>query len=53
MLHTKLKAPRYEALIKKLAGKIQKTLDYCRDAAKQCSDLRITQERVEIVELNE
>ena len=53
VLHTKLKEPRYEALIKKLAGKIQKTLDYCRDAAKQCSDLRITQERVEIVELNE
>lgn len=53
MLHTKLKEPRYEALIEKLAGKIQETLDYCRDAAKKCSDLRITQERVEIAEMNE
>ena len=40
--------PRFAALIEELAGKLQETLDYCRDAAEKRSDLRITQQRVEI-----
>ena len=40
--------PQFAALIEELAGKIQETLDYCRDAAEKRSDLRITQQRVEI-----
>ena len=48
ILGTKPKEPRYIQLIEDLAGKIQETLDYCRDVAEKRSDLRITQERVEI-----
>ena len=51
VLHVKPKEPRFEALTEELAGKIQETLDYCRNAAEQRSDLLITQERVEIVQL--
>lgn len=48
VLHTKPKEPRFVPLIAELAGKIQETLDYCRDVADKRSDLRITQNRVEI-----
>ena len=48
ILHVKPKEPRYVPLVEKLAGKIQNTLDYCRDVAEKRSDLRITQEKVEI-----
>ena len=48
ILHSKPKEPRYAALIEELAGKIQQTLDYCKDVAEKRSDLRITQQQVEI-----
>lgn len=51
VLHVQPKEPRFDALIHDLAGKIQQTLDYCRDVAEKRSDLRITQERVEVVRL--
>lgn len=51
VLYTKPKEPRFVPLIAELAGKIQETLDYCRDVADKRSDLRITQNRVEIQEL--
>ena len=51
VLHVKPKEPRFKELIEELAGKIQETLDYCRNVAKERSDLRISPERVEIVEL--
>ena len=53
ILHTLPKEPRYVPLIEELAGKIQKTLDYCRDVAAKRSDLRITQERVVVKGLSE
>ncbi len=53
VLYTKPKAPEYRELIRKLADKIQTTLDYCREAAAARSDLRITQTEVRIVELEE
>ena len=43
------KEARFVALIEDLAGKIQKTLDYCRDVSERRSDLRLTLERVQIV----
>lgn len=46
ILHVKPKEPRFQGLVEKLAGKIQETLDYCRDVAEKRSDLRITQEKV-------
>ena len=36
------------ALVEDLTQKIQETLDYCRDVACKRSDLRITQEKIEI-----
>lgn len=45
------KEPRFVALIEELAGKIQLTLDYCRDVALKRSDLRIYQETIEIEQL--
>ena len=49
-LHTKPKEPRFVPIIETLAQKIQNTLDYCRDVAQKRSDLRITQQRVVIVQ---
>ena len=49
ILRVKPKEPRFVPLIEELAGKIQETLDYCRDVAEKRSDLRITQRLVEIV----
>ena len=51
VLITRPKEPRYIDLIDAQADKIQRTLDYCREAALKRSDLRITQEKVEIVRL--
>lgn len=48
ILRSKPKEPRFAALIEDLAGKIQQTLDYCRDVAEKRSNMRITQQRVEI-----
>ncbi len=52
VLHVKPKEPRFVALIEKLAEKIQRTLDYCRDVALKRSELRILQEKVTIVWLD-
>ena len=46
VLWVKPKEPRFTALVEDLAGKIQQTLDYCRDVAAARSDLRITQKSV-------
>lgn len=46
VLYAKPIEPRYVPLVEDVAGKIQKTLDYCRGAAQARSDLRITQEEV-------
>ena len=51
ILHVRPKESRFVALIEELAGKIQQTLDYCRDVAERRSDLRIMQERIVIVRL--
>lgn len=51
VLYVKPEEPRFEALVEKLAGKIQETLDYCRNVAEKRSDLRIAPERVEIAKL--
>lgn len=45
ILRVKPIAPKYIQLIEALNEKIQHTLDYCRRAAEQRSDLRITQRR--------
>lgn len=45
VLHVRPKTPEFVPLIDELNGKIQQTLDYCRRAAEERSDLRITQER--------
>lgn len=47
ILHVKLKEPRYGALVDDLAGKLQETLDYCRDVAGKRSDMTIHQQNVE------
>ena len=46
LLWTRPKEPRFSALIEALSGKIQETLDYCREVAEKRSDLRITQKQV-------
>ncbi|MBR1628438.1 MAG: HD domain-containing protein [Lachnospiraceae bacterium] len=46
ILHVRPKEPRFRALVEALAGKLQETLDYCRDVAEKRSDLRITQKRI-------
>ena len=51
VLHVRPKEPRFDALINDLAGKIQQTLDYCRDVAEKRSNLRITQERVAVEQI--
>lgn len=48
ILVVKPKSPEYVPLIETLNGKIQETLDYCRRAAQERSNLRITQIRSEI-----
>ena len=48
-LYTSPKSPEYVPLLEELAGKIQNTLDYCRDVAAKRSDLRIRQEKVIIL----
>ena len=53
VLHVHPKEPRFLPLVETLAGKIQETLDYCRDVAAKRSDLRLTQRRVEIVLMDE
>lgn len=50
-LLVKPKAPEYVPLIEELNRKIQKTLDYCRSAAEERSNLRISQLRSEIIYL--
>ena len=51
VLHTKPKSPRYRELVSILAGKVQETLDYCRDVVdKRSSEFCITQKKVEIEE---
>ena len=47
------KSPEYVPLIETLNGKVQQTLDYCRRAAQERSNLRITQTRSEIVYEND
>ena len=49
ILVVKPKSPEYVPLIETLNGKIQETLDYCRRAAQERSNLRITQIRSEVV----
>ncbi len=46
ILYIRLKEARFEGLVRKLAKKIQSTLDYCREVTEQRSDLHITQKRV-------
>ena len=53
VLYTKPIAPEYRELIQKLADKIRKTLDYCREVASSRSDFRITQNSVKIIEIEE
>lgn len=53
ILHVKPIEPRFVELVEELAGKIQNTLDYCRDVAGKRSDLRIPQEKVEIFRLDQ
>ena len=48
LLYVRPKAPEFVPLIEEVRKKIQQTLDECRRAAEACSDLRITQEQVEI-----
>ncbi|MBO6215769.1 MAG: hypothetical protein J6N76_09640 [Lachnospiraceae bacterium] len=48
ILHVHTDNEEYKRLIEKLAGKVQKTLDYCRDVAEKRSDFSIDQERVRI-----
>lgn len=52
LLRAKPKEARFIPMIEDLAEKIQKTLDYCRDVTERRSDLRITQERVQIIWLH-
>lgn len=46
ILYSRPKTPEFIPLIEKLADKIQKTLDYCREVAEKTSDFRITQSEV-------
>ena len=48
VLLVKPKEPKYVPLVEAVNEKIQETLDYCRRAAEERSDLRITQTRSEI-----
>lgn len=53
VLYTKPKEPKYRKLIRDLANKIEKTLDYCRKVVSLRSDFQITQTCVRIVEIEE
>jgi len=53
VLYTKPKEPKYRGLIRRLADKIQETLDYCRKVAGSRSGFRITQTCVKIIEIEE
>ena len=46
ILRARPKEPRFMDLINDLAGKIQGTLDYCRNVAQKRCELKITQEKV-------
>ena len=46
ILHVRPIEPRFEALVEDLRGKLQETLDYCRNVAEARSDFRITQKEV-------
>ena len=46
VLVVKPKEPRFVDLIEDLAGKVQETLDYCREVADKMSDLSIFQKRI-------
>ena len=48
-LHVKPKEPRFIPMIDDCAQKIRDTLNYCRDVAIRRSDLKITQEKVEVI----
>ena len=48
ILSVRLKEPRFQELVEELAGKVQHTLDYCREAAQQRPELGIRQETVKI-----
>lgn len=48
VLHAKPIAEKYIPLIETLNGKIQQTLDYCRDVAERRSEFRITQKISEV-----
>lgn len=43
--------PRFVELVDVLAGKIQQTLDYCREVSLKRSNLQITQQKLEIIPL--
>ena len=53
VLYTKPKAPKYRALIRELADKVQQTLDYCREVADSRSDFCISQKSVTIIEIED
>ena len=53
VLIVKPKEPRYEELIRKLAEKVQETLDYCREVTEKRSDIVITQKKVLIEPWND
>ncbi len=53
VLYTKPKAPEFRRLVRELADKVQDTLDYCREVAASRSDFRISQKKVEIIELED
>ena len=48
LLHARPKSEEYIPLIETLNGKIQQTLDYCRDVSEKRSALRITQQKSEV-----
>ncbi|MBR1842456.1 MAG: hypothetical protein IJ788_04185 [Oscillospiraceae bacterium] len=49
VLLTKPKSPEFVPLIEELAGKIQKTLDYCRDVVEKRTEFHITQSKIAIL----
>ena len=48
ILYVKPKEPRFETMVEILSGKLQETLNYCRNVAEKRSDLRITQKKIEM-----
>ena len=51
ILFIKLIEPRFVGLVDVLAGKIQQTLDYCREVSLKRSNLQIAQKKLEIIPL--